>query len=272
MAIRTRAVSALAVFALTVPTLAAVPAAHAEEAPQVTCNKVDSGSVDWGLRASFLSYLKMKNFKASYSFNGQENPEKLIWEVKDAPIEVDSASKAVIPLKGEFKGQSHPAGDQFILDMALSDGKLHVDGKKGFLTFDVKYRPLEGEMVQGAPAQPFKTKNDVKLVEFDLNEAANFKEGEVALHADKTVVTADGNEVFGGNYGADNNTFAPLDGTFAVSKSTYCKPPAGNDPGSSAGNGALIGILAGLGVIGAIIAALMNFAGGAGFALPFLPR
>ena len=100
MTIRTRAVSALAVFALTVPTLAAVPAAHAEEVSQATCNKVDSGSVDWGLRASFLSYLKMKNFKASYSFNGQENPEKLIWEVKDAPIEVDSASEAVIPLKG----------------------------------------------------------------------------------------------------------------------------------------------------------------------------
>jgi len=267
---------------------------------QTTCTddkavfKVTGGEFEWDFRDSWNNYIHGKIAHGTSELTGgitnlnEANKIKSNYKFVASKGASTSANQAELNVDGTMRYQGHKHGDNYVLDNTFSNFNLKAEGSKLELYADVHYR----KYVDNNTAGEWQDAKQIKVSEWTLKEPLALKAGDVAFASNgrgkfgsQDVINA-----LGGFYKDDIHTGA-ITGKVKVSRecppvpSTSAKPsssttssaapaPAPNPnpgeptaPGSS--NSQLIKVLAGLGVAGAILAAIFGFLRHSNIPLPF---
>ena len=267
---------------------------------QTTCTddkavfKVTGGEFEWDFRDSWNKYIHGKIAQGTSELTGgitnlnEANKAQSNYKFVASKGASTSANQAELNVDGTMHYQGHKHGDNYVLDNTFSNFNLKAEGSKLELYADVHYR----KYVDSNTAGEWQEAKQIKVSEWTLKEPLALKAGDVAFASNgrgkfgsQDVINA-----LGGFYKDDIHTGA-ITGKVKVSRecppvpSTSAKPsssttssaapaPAPNPnpgeptaPGSS--NSQLIKVLAGLGVAGAILAAIFGFLQHSNIPLPF---
>lgn len=295
-------VAALAVAALTTTGVAvASPTAIAQAK---TC--VESGTMTWGYKDSFLKYIQGKIAKGEINptegatFTATKGP--FSFPVNAGKSTIDNDTTGTLAFDGKVNFRGHYSKENYGgwgLDMTISDLKLKVNGNKGKLLAD--YTSQEFDFDTMTPGKEISA-DDAVLVDVTFTKAPNLTSGTVDLTGTTTV--ADGLHVLGvGQYdlgddaaavggtvktkncaapttsAAPSTSAAPTTSakpsttaTSSATPTTSAKPSETKAPeagGSSENVPTFVKWIAGLGVVGAIIAGVFGFLQSSGVPLPF---
>ena len=285
--------ASIAVGAVVVPTTAIAQ-------QQTTCTddkavfKVTGGEFEWDFRDSWNNYIHGKIAHGTSELTGgitnlnEANKIKSNYKFVASKGASTSANQAELNVDGTMRYQGHKHGDNYVLDNTFSNFNLKAEGSKLELYADVHYR----KYVDNNTAGEWQDAKQIKVSEWTLKEPLALKAGDVAF-------ASNGQGKFGsqdvisalGDFYKDDVHTGAITGKVKVSRecppvpSTSAKPsssttssaapaPAPNPnpgeptaPGSS--NSQLIKVLAGLGVAGAILAAIFGFLRHSNIPLPF---
>lgn len=219
--------------------------------------RIESGTAHWNIKDSYLGYIAGPIARGTVTATDGATYDKaagLNYTV-GASDDVNN-----VPLGGKI----HFEGHHGVLDMELTNMHLVVNGTKGEIKVDYKSRPMNMHNIE--IKQDFVTKSDVAIAEVDL-AAAPASRGEVSLESTKVVLTQGGSDLFGPMYEAGLE-ISPLTATYNIKcegapapQPPAEKPADKGDAGSSKGSGGgIFGILLGLGALGVVLAALVNWA------------
>lgn len=177
---------------------------------------IKGGEVDWGIKASFRSYIKspIAAGKIELSDGAVEAADGTYkFPVESGTYDLTTHSTEV-QTKGTVHFTGHYTGEDPALDMTVADPRVLLEGETGTVFADVKSKSLEtGEMVD-YPGVEFAT--------LDTSEVAPSFEGEaVSLAGIPAELTADGAEAFAGFYTAG----AALDPVGVVAAFEPTPPP-----------------------------------------------
>ena len=285
--------ASIAVGAVVVPTTAIAQ-------QQTTCTddkavfKVTGGEFEWDFRDSWNNYIHGKIAHGTSELTGgitnlnEANKIKSNYKFVASKGASTSANQAELNVDGTMRYQGHKHGDNYVLDNTFSNFNLKAEGSKLELYADVHYR----KYVDNNTAGEWQDAKQIKVSEWTLKEPLALKAGDVAFASNDQgkFGSQDVINALGGFYKDDIHTGA-ITGKVKVSRecppvpSTSAKPsssttssaapaPAPNPnpgeptaPGSS--NSQLIKVLAGLGVAGAILAAIFGFLRHSNIPLPF---
>ena len=267
---------------------------------QTTCTddkavfKVTGGEFEWDFRDSWNNYIHGKIAHGTSELTGgitnlnEANKIKSNYKFVASKGASTSANQAELNVDGTMRYQGHKHGDNYVLDNTFSNFNLKAEGSKLELYADVHYR----KYVDNNTAGEWQDAKQIKVSEWTLKEPLALKAGDVAF-------ASNGQGKFGsqdvisalGDFYKDDVHTGAITGKVKVSRecppvpSTSAKPsssttssaapaPAPNPnpgeptaPGSS--NSQLIKVLAGLGVAGAILAAIFGFLRHSNIPLPF---
>ena len=267
---------------------------------QTTCTddkavfKVTGGEFEWDFRDSWNNYIHGKIAHGTSELTGgitnlnEANKIKSNYKFVASKGASTSANQAELNVDGTMRYQGHKHGDNYVLDNTVSNFNLKAEGSKLELYADVHYR----KYVDNNTAGEWQDAKQIKVSEWTLKEPLALKAGDVAF-------ASNGQGKFGsqdvisalGDFYKDDVHTGAITGKVKVSRecppvpSTSAKPsssttssaapaPAPNPnpgeptaPGSS--NSQLIKVLAGLGVAGAILAAIFGFLRHSNIPLPF---
>ena len=267
---------------------------------QTTCTddkavfKVTGGEFEWDFRDSWNNYIHGKIAHGTSELTGgitnlnEANKIKSNYKFVASKGASTSANQAELNVDGTMRYQGHKHGDNYVLDNTFSNFNLKAEGSKLELYADVHYR----KYVNNNTAGEWQDAKQIKVSEWTLKQPLALKAGDVAFASNDQgkFGSQDVINALGGFYKDDIHTGA-ITGKVKVSRecppvpSTSAKPsssttssaapaPAPNPnpgeptaPGSS--NSQLIKVLAGLGVAGAILAAIFGFLRHSNIPLPF---
>ena len=267
---------------------------------QTTCTddkavfKVTGGEFEWDFRDSWNKYIHGTIAHGTSELTGgitnlnEANKAQSNYKFVASKGASTGVNQAELNVDGTMHYQGHKHGDNYVLDNTFSNFNLKAEGSKLELYADVHYR----KYVDSNTAGEWQEAKQIKVSEWTLKEPLALKAGDVAFASNgrgkfgsQDVINA-----LGGFYKDDIHTGA-ITGKVKVSRecspvpSTSAKPsssttssaapaPAPNPnpgeptaPGSS--NSQLIKVLAGLGVAGAILAAIFGFLRHSNIPLPF---
>lgn len=209
-------------------------------ADEVTCDPTDtsysvtSGSIEWGFKQSFRSYLKT-GAKGSWelsegaTFKGSEvgADGRFAWPISGGAV----SGKNVATASGV--GNARLTGHDGALDTTLSNPTVEITGTKGVLKLD--YKGNKANMTPGAPAEPV-SGTQVVAATFDLAKATNFQQDEqVTVTSKPSLIGVDFVPAFG-NYPAGSQ----LDPVTVVLDIT---PPCNGETGGTDDEGGIFGSL-----------------------------
>ena len=267
---------------------------------QTTCTddkavfKVTGGEFEWDFRDSWNKYIHGKIAQGTSELTGgitnlnEANKAQSNYKFVASKGASTSANQAELNVDGTMHYQGHKHGDNYVLDNTFSNFNLTAEGSKLELYADVHYR----KYVNNNTAGEWQDAKQIKVSEWTLKQPLALKAGDVAFASNDQgkFGSQDVINALGGFYKDDIHTGA-ITGKVKVSRecppvpSTSAKPsssttssaapaPAPNPnpgeptaPGSS--NSQLIKVLAGLGVAGAILAAIFGFLQHSNIPLPF---
>jgi Htaa len=200
-------------------------------APLVT-TAVAGGELDWGVKASFNSYIRNFAEEGKIALSGGAV------EAEDGTFRFPAVSGTYDPAAEEnevdYAGSIHYTaynglgGGTPLLDITIKDPKVVIVGESGTLYADVVSRSeSSGELEEF---------DDLDLVELDASGITPVAgEDTLSWEAIATAITADGEPVFG-NYPA-GTAFDPIDLTDSWVPTPPFVEPGGEEGGGSSGGG-----------------------------------
>ena len=191
-------------------------------------SKVTSGSLTWGIRTSFTSYLRGPIAKGSWQLSGGAN-----WNGSAFTFPLTSGSYDPATKSGSVKysGSVHMTGHHGILDMTLAEPSLEIKGSTGHLYLDVKSSSMDGK------------KTSYGRVDFATFQVST--SGNSAIKGSSVKLTATGAKAFAGFYKA-GEPMNPLSTNLTSSADKVCHNVTvdavtgkviGGDSGKGAGRG-----------------------------------
>lgn len=216
--------------ALTLP--AAASADEANCAAEDVTYSVTGGTIEWGFKQSFRSYL-LGNIahgeittSDEVSFEGEQTGAdgRIVWPVTSGAV--DSATSATASGEGDANFNGHGGA----LDTTLSNPTVEINGTEGVIKMD-----YEGNELNTDPdATPVPVSGtQVVAATFDLDTAPDF-------HADGTTTLASGPSVIGEDFVEAFGSYGPgseLDPVSASLTVTSSCEDAGDDNGGDNGDG-----------------------------------
>ncbi|MDO5750537.1 MAG: HtaA domain-containing protein [Rothia sp. (in: high G+C Gram-positive bacteria)] len=194
-------------------TAAPSPSASATtQAPVATGNKVESGSLQWGIRDSYIKYLHMPITKGNVSVDGTIVAGYNA--TVDAPIALTASGGAIdvesktgtVYFSNTVKMWGHEDAKNpgtFELDTTLTNIRLVLKGGKGYLVADAK-----SKMLHDATLYEYK---DLTIATVDLSTLSISATG-LSLNGATVTLTAEGDKaLFAGQYSDKGDlVMAPL--------------------------------------------------------------
>lgn len=187
---------------------------------------VSGGRLDWGIKASFQSYVTGPIAKGRWALNGGAAT------AGQSQFRFHSASGTYAPGNGSFNaafqggvhftGHKKPGGTNE-LDLTVSRPTVRISGGSGTLYADIRSKAKGSGQVSDRAQVPLAS---LRLSGVDMRGG----KGPIALTNIPATLTAEGAKSFAGYYTAGT----PLD---PVSLSTDLKPEAKKQPGKSEGDG-----------------------------------
>ena len=267
---------------------------------QTTCTddkavfKVTGGEFEWDFRDSWNKYIHGTIAHGTSELTGgitnlnEANKAQSNYKFVASKGASTGVNQAELNVDGTMHYQGHKHGDNYVLDNTFSNFNLKAEGSKLELYADVHYR----KYVNNNTAGEWQDAKQIKVSEWTLKQPLALKAGDVAFASNDQgkFGSQDVINALGGFYKDDIHTGA-ITGKVKVSRecppvpSTSAKPsssttssaapaPAPNPnpgeptvPGSSSSQ--FVKVLAGLGVAGAILAAIFGFLRHSNIPLPF---
>ncbi|MBS1891147.1 MAG: HtaA domain-containing protein [Actinobacteria bacterium] len=158
---------------------------------------IKGGEVDWGIKASFRSYIKSPIAAGKIELsNGAVEAAGGTYKFPVESGTYDLTTHATeVQTKGTVHFTGHYTGEVPALDMSVSDPRILLEGETGAVFADVKSKSLETGETKDYPGVEFAT--------LDTSEVAPSFEGEaVSLGGIPAKLTAAGAEAFAGFYTA----------------------------------------------------------------------
>lgn len=213
----------------TQPTPKPSPTTTATDKPAADPGAIVDGTLDWGVKASFRSYVTGPIAHGKVETTGGATATGDGYRFPDATGRFDADKKT---LNAEFDGKvrflGHKEGDAYTLDLSLSHLKIQADGTKGKLVADVSSKDRETK----------KTSTFTGLAVADLKLPAGgltAKNGVVTLSGVPASLTADGaTKAFGGMYQAGEQLDA-LTVAVSLDKDADLPSTGGTSGGSATG-------------------------------------
>ena len=213
---------------------AVATAADATCAPEDATYSVTGGTVEWGVKQTFRSYIKSPVASGDWTpsegvtFAGVERGEdgRFIWPIADGSIASESAATA------NTEGDVRFTGHHGSLDLTLSNPTVDVDGTTGSLMLDYrsKVNGTDDQWLEGSQAV---------AATFDLDAALDFhNEGSVTVSTGETALEETFVDAMADFYAAG----APMDPiTATITVTSSCEdagePGDGGDDNGDGGNG-----------------------------------
>ncbi|MGW2841211.1 HtaA domain-containing protein [Streptomyces sp. NPDC001493] len=209
------------------PTGAPTPSASATT-PALEQGALVDGTLDWGVKESFRSYVTGPIASGSVETTGGASTTANGYRFGDATGRFDAAKKT---LQADFKGQvrflGHKSGDTYALDLSFSALRVEVTGTSGKLIADVSSK----DRATG------RTEVSKGLAVADLTvpaAALTAKDGVVTLSGVPATLTEGGSAAFGGMYEKGEKLDAL---TVAVSLDADAQLPGAGSAGSTGSTG-----------------------------------
>ena len=180
------------------PTAPAAPALPNNSTNTAKGHVVESGSMQWGIRDSFLRYLSTLA-RGSIQVSGMEktNAGGLNWTKASGAFDPATQTGQI-----SFAGEVHITGHHGQLNSTFSNTRLVAVNGKGYLVVDAEALNLKGE---------HNTFKDLIMAEVDLSGASYENNVFKLSNAAVTVTVAGSNALFAGQYSdADKRAMAPL--------------------------------------------------------------
>ncbi|MYQ39908.1 Htaa protein [Streptomyces sp. LamerLS-316] len=202
-------------------------------APAAEQGALVDGTLDWGVKESFRSYVTGPIANGTVETSGGATASAAGYRFPDATGSFDADEQT---LDAEFDGKvrflGHKEGDAYTLDLSLTGLEVQVKDGAGTLVADVSSKDRETKKVT--------TYTDLALADLKLpsGELAA-KDGVVTLSAVPATLTADGTKAFGGMYTKGTQLDAL---TVSVALDEDAELPAtGGGSGTTGGSGAAAG-------------------------------
>lgn len=191
------------------------------------CTVIDGGSLEWGVKQSFRSYITGPIAGGTWTTSGvADNGGIFAWDGGEGWFDAD-ATEGLASYAGSVRFTGH-GGD---LDLTLANPQVVVtSATSGQLLLDVDGLSLEGEAIGG---------DDITFATLDLDGALMVSDGAVTLSGAGATLTAAGSEAFGGFYEA-GTALDPVSAELPLEETTDCTTghlPGGDGTGDGSGNG-----------------------------------
>jgi hypothetical protein len=179
---------------------------------------IKGGEVDWGIKASFRSYIKSPIAAGKIELSGgavEAADGTYKFPVESGAYDLESHTTAVqtkgaVHFTGHFDADGVPA-----LDMTVADPRVVLEGESGTVFADVTSKSLETGAMEAFP--------DIDFATLDTSQVVPSFEGEaVSLAGIPAELTADGAKAFAGFYSAG----AELDPVGVVASFDPTPPPS----------------------------------------------
>uniref|UniRef100_A0AAU3H059 HtaA domain-containing protein n=1 Tax=Streptomyces sp. NBC_01401 TaxID=2903854 RepID=A0AAU3H059_9ACTN len=177
------------------PTATASPSASASATtPAVEQGELVDGTLDWGVKESFRSYVTGPIANGKVETTGGATASDAGYRFPDATGSFDADEQS---LDAEFDGKvrflGHKEGDAYTLDLSLTGLEVKVENGSGTLVADVTSKDRETKKVT--------TYDDLALADLKLPSGELAAEdGVVTLSEVPATLTEDGTKAFGGMY------------------------------------------------------------------------
>lgn len=201
-----RSGTATATFAVAASAVTPAPAAQAEE--RCVARAVNGASLDWGVRASFRSYVTGPIAGGSISTSGATaTGDGFRWTGGSGAYNTDAERGRV-----SYSGSVHFTGHGGQLDLTVANPRIQVNGSTGSLIADLSSKGLNGAAAVNA--------NGVVIATLGLPEASVAGD-RISWSGASATLTAAGAEAFGGFYKA-GDALDPVSFTFPLGAEVPC--------------------------------------------------
>ncbi|MEO3752317.1 HtaA domain-containing protein [Streptomyces sp. B6B3] len=194
------------------------------EDPAAVTGTVHDGTLDWGVKESFRSYVTGPIANGDVALAGGASEVAAGYRFPDAEGEFDGDAAA---LDAAFAGGVRFTGHEGALDLSFDGLSVRVTADGAALTADVSSKDMDtGEVNEY---------DDIAVADLDVPASALVPDGEVlALDAVPATLTAEGAEAFAGFYPAGEE-LDPVTVTLALDEDAEL--PGGSDQGGTGGDG-----------------------------------
>lgn len=174
--------------------------------------RVTQGTLNWGLRASFTTYIRGAIAHGKWDLNGAS------WDGSNFNFPVSGGTFNTQTKSGTiyYSGSVHFTGHDGVLDLTISRPSLTINGNSGALYMNVVGSDMSGK------------KFDLGRVHFANAAIDKLSATDTALNfsASSVTLTAAGAKAFAGFYKA-GEALAPLSGKATLVPATSCDPKTG---------------------------------------------
>ncbi|WP_335931938.1 HtaA domain-containing protein [Streptomyces sp. PTD5-9] len=210
------------------PTSSASPSATATDKPAAETGEIVDGTLDWGVKKSFRTYVTGPIAHGKVETTGGARASADGYRFPDATGHVDTEKQTLnAGFDGKVRFLGHQEDGSYTLDLSLTKLRIQANGTKGTLIADVSSKDRETKKVSEYSGLAVA---DLKLPKGGF--AA--KDGVVNLSAVPATLTADGTKAFGGMYRAGEE-LDPL--TVAVALDEDAELPGAAGGSGSTGSG-----------------------------------
>jgi hypothetical protein len=201
-----RSGTATAAFTVAASAVAPAPAAQVEE--KCVARAVNGATLDWGVRASFRSYVTGPIAGGSISTSGAAATDSgFRWTAGSGAYNTDAERGRV-----SYTGSVHFTGHGGQLDLTVANPRIQVNGSTGSLIADLSSKGLNGAAGVNA--------SGVVIATLGLPEAS-IAGDHISWSGASATLTAAGAEAFGGFYKA-GDSLDPVSFTFPLGAEVPC--------------------------------------------------
>ncbi|MCI1964421.1 MAG: HtaA domain-containing protein [Ancrocorticia sp.] len=202
----------------TQPTSTETPAATPSTQQKTECTvdttktRVTSGSLSWGLKSSFTSYITSSIANGSWTLSGvTRDGGAFVFPATGGTFDTATRTGTLY-----FSGSVHFTGHDGILDLTISNPTLVVNGSTGSVYLTVKGSDMQGNKV------------DVGRVNFANGSfsTVSVSNGALSVSASSVTLTAAGAQAFAGFYSA-GQALDNLNASAHLTAASSCDPVTG---------------------------------------------
>ncbi|MEH0395937.1 HtaA domain-containing protein [Streptomyces sp. B21-088] len=163
-------------------------------APADRQGEIVDGTLDWGVKESFRSYVTGPVANGRVETGGGATASAAGYRFPDATGGFDADEQTLdAAFDGTVRFLGHKEGDAYTLDLSLTGLEIRLEDGAGTLVADVSSKDRETRKVT--------TRTDLEIADLKLPAGElEAKDGVVTLSAVPATLTADGTEAFGGMY------------------------------------------------------------------------
>lgn len=174
--------------------------------------RVTSGTLSWGVRSSFTSYIRGSIAKGGWDLNG------VSWDGSDFNFPASGGIYDTNTRTGTiyYSGTVHFYGHKGILDVTMSNPAIEINGNSGALYLSVAGSDMQGNKFN---------LGRVYFANLSFN-GVNAGNGSLSFEGAQVTLTAEGAKAFAGFYEA-GVVLAPMSSSATLTPATACDPATG---------------------------------------------